>query len=142
MMSWKFIDTSLLRVGYQEFNPTSPNVVILLHGWPDSPRTWKGVIPYLVDAGYRVIVPALRGAGLKVPVTPDGAFYVWIDCSDVASDSMAFAERLLEEAWVSIVPGHDFGTHQADRYLRLSYATARPLLEEAVDRIARLITAG
>ena len=88
------------------------------------------------------IVPALRGAGLKVPVTPDGAFYVWIDCSDVASDSMAFAERLLEEAWVSIVPGHDFGTHQADRYLRLSYATARPLLEEAVDRMARLIAAG
>lgn len=56
-----FVETSLLRVGYQEFNPASPNVVILLHGWPDSPRTWKGVIPYLVDAGYRVIVPALRG---------------------------------------------------------------------------------
>jgi aspartate/methionine/tyrosine aminotransferase len=88
------------------------------------------------------IVPALRDAGLQIPVTPDGAFYVWIDCAKVAPDSMTFAERLLEEAWVSIVPGHDFGTHEADRYLRLSYATARPQLEEAVRRIARLIGAG
>jgi aspartate/methionine/tyrosine aminotransferase len=88
------------------------------------------------------IVPALRDAGLQVPVTPDGAFYVWIDCAKVAPDSMSFAERLLEEAWVSIVPGHDFGTHEADRYLRLSYATARPQLEEAVRRIARLTGAG
>lgn len=88
------------------------------------------------------IVPALRDAGLQIPVTPDGAFYVWIDCAEVAPDSMTFAERLLEEAWVSIVPGHDFGTHEADRYLRLSYATARPQLEEAVRRIARLIGAG
>jgi aspartate/methionine/tyrosine aminotransferase len=88
------------------------------------------------------IVPALRDAGLQVPVTPDGAFYVWIDCAKVAPDSMSFAERLLEEAWVSIVPGHDFGTHEANRYLRLSYATARPQLEEAVRRIARLTGAG
>jgi aspartate/methionine/tyrosine aminotransferase len=85
------------------------------------------------------IVPALREAGLDVPVTPDGAFYVWIDCARVSSSSMSFAERLLEEAWVSIVPGHDFGTHQADRYLRLSYATAQPQLEEAVRRMSRLI---
>ena len=85
------------------------------------------------------IVPALREAGLDVPVTPDGAFYVWIDCARVSASSMSFAERLLEEAFVSIVPGHDFGTHQADRYLRLSYATALPQLEEAVRRMSRLI---
>ena len=87
------------------------------------------------------IVPALREAGLEVPVTPDGAFYVWIDCARVAPSSMDFAERLLEEAWVSIVPGHDFGTHEADRYLRLSYATAQAQLEEAVRRISQLIRA-
>ena len=86
------------------------------------------------------IVPALRGAGLDVPVMPDGAFYVWIDCSRHATSSIAFAERLLEEALVSIVPGHDFGSHDADRYLRLSYATSRAQLEEAVDRIGRMLT--
>ncbi|MFM7570714.1 MAG: aminotransferase class I/II-fold pyridoxal phosphate-dependent enzyme, partial [Betaproteobacteria bacterium] len=88
------------------------------------------------------IVPALRAVGLDVPVTPDGAFYVWIDCARVASNSIEFAERLLDEAWVSLVPGHDFGQHEADRYLRLSYATSRPQLEEAVKRIADLIRRG
>jgi len=88
------------------------------------------------------IVPALRAVGLDVPVTPDGAFYVWIDCVRVASNSIEFAERLLDEAWVSLVPGHDFGQHEADRYLRLSYATSRPQLEEAVKRIADLIRRG
>ena len=85
------------------------------------------------------IVPALRQAGLDVPVTPDGAFYVYLDCARLGMDSGRFAQRLLDEAHVSIVPGHDFGNHDAGRYLRLSYATERSLIEEAVGRIARLL---
>jgi len=57
----KFIDTSVLRIGYQEWNPTADRTVILLHGWPDSPRTWAQVAPALAAQGWRVIVPALRG---------------------------------------------------------------------------------
>ncbi len=56
-----FVDTSVLRVGYDDHQPESNRVIVLLHGWPDSPRTWRGVVPHLVAAGYRVIVPALRG---------------------------------------------------------------------------------
>ena len=56
-----FVDTSLLRVGYEELNPTGQRTVVLMHGWPDSPRTWNGVAPVLVQAGYRVLMPALRG---------------------------------------------------------------------------------
>ena len=56
-----FVDTSLLRVGYEDLNPQGRMTVILMHGWPDSPRTWNHVAPRLVQAGYRVIVPALRG---------------------------------------------------------------------------------
>lgn len=57
----KYVDTSLLQVGYQEWNPQGGHTVVLLHGWPDSPRSWQGVAPSLADAGYRVIAPALRG---------------------------------------------------------------------------------
>jgi len=57
----KFVDTSLLRVAYQEWNPQGSTSVILVHGWPDSPRCWNAVAPRLAQAGYRVIVPALRG---------------------------------------------------------------------------------
>ncbi len=37
--------------------------VFLLHGWPDSARTWQGVAPVLADAGFRVLMPSLRGFG-------------------------------------------------------------------------------
>ena len=57
----KFVDTSLLHVGYEEWNAGGASTVVLVHGWPDSPRCWRGVAPLLADAGYRVIAPALRG---------------------------------------------------------------------------------
>jgi pimeloyl-ACP methyl ester carboxylesterase len=55
------IDTPRLRVGYEEHNPQGRRTVVLLHGWPDSLRTWAGVAPGLAAQGWRVIVPALRG---------------------------------------------------------------------------------
>ena len=62
---YQFVDTPLLRVGYRAFEPadgtSAAGVVMLLHGWPDNPATWDRVVPHLVQAGYRVIVPALRG---------------------------------------------------------------------------------
>ena len=81
------------------------------------------------------IVPALRAIGLDVPVTPDGAFYVYLDCSRHSSDSSAFANDLLEKQFVAIVPGADFGHHQPQRYLRLSYATGLDQLQQAIGRI-------
>jgi len=82
------------------------------------------------------IVPALREIGLDVPVTPDGAFYVYVDCSRFSDDSWAFADELLEKAYVSLVPGADFGAHESRRYLRLSYATPIAKLREAVERLS------
>ncbi len=57
----KFVETPLLRVGYEDWNEKAARAVMLLHGWPDSQRTWRAVAPRLAAAGYRVIVPALRG---------------------------------------------------------------------------------
>ncbi len=57
----KYVDTSLLRVAYEEWNPAGSRTVVLLHGWPDSIRTWSAVAPGLALAGWRVLVPALRG---------------------------------------------------------------------------------
>lgn len=83
------------------------------------------------------IVPALRSVGLDVPAAPDGAFYVYADCSRFSDDSVGFANRLLEQAYVSVVPGLDFGHNQPSRYVRLSYATPMDKLEEAVARLGR-----
>ncbi len=57
----KFTETPLLRIGYKEWNPEGHRTIVLTHGWPDSLRCWHAVAPLLVDAGYRVIAPALRG---------------------------------------------------------------------------------
>ncbi len=82
------------------------------------------------------VVPALRAIGLDVPAAPDGAFYVYVDCSRYSSDSGAFADELLQNALVSVVPGADFGSHQHRRYLRMSYATPIEKIREALARIA------
>ena len=89
------------------------------------------------------IVPALKALGFGVPVTPDGAFYVYADCSRFLSpalpDSNALALHILDEAGVALVPGKDFGHHDPERWLRLSYATSMDNLREAVARIGRLL---
>lgn len=56
-----FIDTPLLRIGYEEWNPAGTRTAILLHGWPDSTRCWHAVAPALAQRGWRVLAPALRG---------------------------------------------------------------------------------
>jgi aspartate/methionine/tyrosine aminotransferase len=81
------------------------------------------------------IVPALQALGFGVPVIPDGAFYVYVDCTRWSDDSAAFAMELLEGAGVSLVPGMDFGSHEPGRYLRVSYATGLDQLAEAVSRM-------
>lgn len=85
------------------------------------------------------IVPALRALGFSIPVMPDGAFYVYADCSAHAPDSYRFAHDLLESTGVALVPGRDFGHAEPERWIRLSYATPMANLEEAVARIGRFL---
>src|SRR5580700_717693 len=61
--SLKQIDASLLNVGYAEAGPANGPVVLLLHGWPYDIHSYVDVAPLLASAGYRVIVPCLRGYG-------------------------------------------------------------------------------
>src|SRR3712207_3121206 len=59
----KQIDAGVLNVGYAEAGPTGGPAVILMHGWPYDIHTYVDVAPLLAGAGYRVIVPYLRGYG-------------------------------------------------------------------------------
>ncbi|MFJ3058812.1 pyridoxal phosphate-dependent aminotransferase [Herbaspirillum sp. NPDC087042] len=81
------------------------------------------------------IVPALESLGFKVPVMPDGAFYVYADCSALSDDADQLSLDMLNEAGVVLVPGLDFGPFTARRYIRLSYATSMENLQEAVARL-------
>src|SRR5882724_3809621 len=59
----KRVRTADLEIAYEESGPAGGAPVLLMHGFPDDPRTWDGVVPALIDAGCRTIVPYLRGYG-------------------------------------------------------------------------------
>jgi aspartate/methionine/tyrosine aminotransferase len=81
------------------------------------------------------LVPALRALGFQVPVMPDGAFYVYADCSALTDDADRLSIEILNQAGVVLVPGLDFGPFTARRYMRVSYATSMENLQEAVRRL-------
>jgi len=85
------------------------------------------------------LVPALRQHGFGVPVMPDGAFYVYADCSALSDDVDSLTIAMLHEAGVVMVPGLDFGPHTARRFVRVSYATSIENLREAMDRLGRFV---
>lgn len=57
----RLIDVNGISLYVEEHGSGVP--VILLHGWPDSGRLWRHMVPTLVSEGFRVIVPDLRGLG-------------------------------------------------------------------------------
>ena len=85
------------------------------------------------------LVPALGALGLRVPVAPDGAFYAWADCSAHSASSWDFCFDMMRRAHVAITPGRDFGRAGTEAFVRLSYASAMPLLVEAVERLRRVL---
>ena len=68
--SLKQVDAGLLSVGYAEAGPPDGPVVFLLHGWPYDIHTYVDVAPLLASAGYRVIVPYVRGYGTTRFLSP------------------------------------------------------------------------
>lgn len=87
------------------------------------------------------LLPALRELGFAIPVTPDGAFYLYADCSRFSEDSYAFSNQLLEEAGVAITPGVDFGNNQPGRHVRFAYTTSLENLREGVRRLGEYLNA-
>ena len=85
------------------------------------------------------LIPELERLGFRIGAKPEGAFYVYADCSQLTSDSDVFARSLLETAGVAITPGLDFGTHAPRAHLRFAYTTGIERLTEAVKRISQYL---
>ena len=73
--------------------------------------------------------------GFKVPVRPQGAFYLFVDVSHLGLTSQEFCQRLLDEYHVAITPGGDFGEYYAERYVRFAYTTSLAEIDLALERI-------
>lgn len=87
------------------------------------------------------LLPALRNLGFHIPIAPQGAFYLYADCSRFTSDSQAFATQLLTQTGIAATPGLDFGSHHATRHIRFAYTQPLPRLTEAVTRLDRFLRA-
>jgi aspartate/methionine/tyrosine aminotransferase len=87
------------------------------------------------------LLPALRQRGFDIPVVPQGAFYLYADCSRLSSDSQAFARQLLNQAGIAATPGIDFGAHQPLHHIRFAYTQPLPRLTEAMTRLDRFLQA-
>jgi len=85
----------------------------------------------------RVVLKRLNEMGLKC-FEPGGAFYAFPSIAATGLTSEEFAERLLREEEVAVVPGTAFGAC-GEGFVRCSYATSMPLLEEALSRIAAFV---
>ena len=86
------------------------------------------------------LLPALRELGFDIPVTPQGAFYLYANCERFTDNSLDFAEALLEDAGVAVTPGLDFGNNQPEKHLRFAYTTSMERLEEGVRRLRQFVS--
>ncbi len=106
----KQIDAGVLNVGYAEAGPAAGPPVILLHGWPYDIHAFVDVAPLLASAGYRVIVPYVRGYGttrfLSSETVRNG------QPSAIAVDTIALMDALKIER--ATLAGFDWGARTAD----------------------------
>ena len=106
----KQIDAGILNVGYAEAGPVTGPPVILLHGWPYDIHSFVDVTPLLASAGYRVIVPYLRGYGPTRFLSRD-AFRNG-QPSALAVDIVALMDALKIDK--AILAGFDWGARTAN----------------------------
>jgi pimeloyl-ACP methyl ester carboxylesterase len=106
----KQIDAGLLNVGYAEVGPSNGPAVILLHGWPYDIHSYADVAPILAAAGYRAVVPYLRGYGTTRFLSP--ATFRNGQPSVVALDLIALMDAL--QIQKAILAGFDWGARTAD----------------------------
>lgn len=106
----KQIDAGVLNVGYAEVGPATGQVAILLHGWPYDIHSFVDVAPILAQAGYRVIIPYLRGYGsthfLSSETLRNG------EPAALATDIIALMDAL--DIKKAVIAGFDWGARTAD----------------------------
>ncbi|AGW13759.1 pyridoxal phosphate-dependent aminotransferase [Megalodesulfovibrio gigas] len=145
-----------MRLGYLIFPPQLARAVSsmtqTLFISPNTVSQWAGVAALRECASHveamrttydqrrRLMIDRLTGMGFSLLTEPTGAFYVFVNvrriCEALGQDSLALANRILEEAHVGVTPGIDFGPG-GEGHLRFSYATSLERIEEGLQRLAR-----
>jgi aspartate/methionine/tyrosine aminotransferase len=88
-----------------------------------------------------VLYDGLKALGFGLQQKPQGAFYIYADCSAFTRDSQQFALDLLEQAGVAITPGIDFGCNRPERYVRFAYTTSLESINKGLKRLKSFLDA-
>ncbi|CAB49691.1 pyridoxal phosphate-dependent aminotransferase [Pyrococcus abyssi] len=128
-------------VKFQMYNATCP-VTFIQYAAAKAlrdERSWKAVeeMRKEYDRRRKLVWKRLNEMGLPT-VKPKGAFYIFPRIKDTGLTSKEFSELMLMEAKVAVVPGSAFGK-AGEGYVRISYATAYEKLEEAMDRMEKVL---
>ncbi len=143
------------RVGYTAANPDFTEAMLKVHQYTMMCAPIMGQIAAIealkesnnqevedmlaeYDRRRRVIVKGFRDLGLSC-FEPKGAFYTFPSIQSTGMTSEEFAEGLLKEEKVAVVPGSVFGK-SGEGYIRCCYATSMPEIEEALKRMGRFIS--
>jgi pimeloyl-ACP methyl ester carboxylesterase len=119
----RFATANGLRFAYRQTGPADGPLALLLHGFPDTPATWRHLAPRLADAGFRVVTPWMRGyAPTQAPA--DGCY----DVDHLAADANRL-HAVLGGDDRAVLVGHDWGA-------LASYAAAHA----APERWRRVVT--
>ena len=97
----------------------------------------KNRVEYEKQRNY--LLPKLREMGFIIPVDPQGAFYIYADCSNFTNDSYQFCMEILETVGVAIAPGADFGEFRAKHHVRFSYPKPIKVLSEGLERLEKFL---
>ena len=81
----------------------------------------------------------LRSIGLKKFFLPQGAFYIFLNISDISDNSYKFCQDMVEDIKVTAAPGIDFDTKRGKKYIRISFAGNRKQLNNAINRLKKWI---
>ena len=106
----KQVNAGVLNVGYAELGPADGPVALLLHGWPYDIHSYADVVPLLTAAGYRVIVPHLRGYGSTRFLSPDTPRNG--QPAALADDVIQLMDALKIPR--AVIAGYDWGGRSAD----------------------------
>ena len=105
----QMVQTLHLDIGYEEYGDSAGFPIILLHGFPYDVRSWDGVVPSLVEGGYHVLVPYLRGYGPTRFRDPSAVRMA--EQAAIAQDVIDFADALGLEQFA--LAGFDWGNRAA-----------------------------
>ena len=122
-------------------SPSAPAQYAALAAFDDDAMTVHKARQQSFVSRARLLSRGLEALGFKIPVAPDGAFYLYVDISHTGMNSTDFCWRLIDEYQVAVTPGADFGSHQAGNHVRFAYTTDEQSIALGLERIGQALRA-